>query len=298
MNKISFEDACYRLQHDSFKPICDLIEKTIKLTGQNNICLSGGYFMNCVNNYKLLKKFPNVNFYVDPICTDNGTSIGIAKYFWHRENPKKKSKPLETLYLGTQANYDRDLSVIGAKELKVTPKDVANLILQKNIVALYQGRAEAGPRALGNRSILYDPRDINGRDIVNTIKKREYYRPFAGSVLEEHANEWFDMAGLKSSPFMMYAVKTKENMRNKVPALQHNDGTSRIQTINKTQNVNFYNLIMEFYNITGVPMVLNTSFNMAGDTLVNNMQDAVSTCLTCGIKYLYCPEREMLIDFG
>ena len=202
---------------------------------------------------------------------------------------------MDTLYHGTQANYDRDL-LENEKEYKITPKEVASLIANKNIVAIYQGRAEISNRALGNRSILYDPRDPEGRDKVNTIKKREYYRPFAGTVLEEDAKDWFYMASLESSPFMMYAVETLEEKRGMVPALQHNDGTSRIQTLNRNQNPHYYDVIAEFKNITGVPMVLNTSFNLAGDTLVNDMSDALRTCRESGIKYLYCPERGMMIE--
>jgi len=175
------------------------------------------------------------------------------------------------------------------------PKEIAEILANRNVVAIYQGQAEAGPRALGNRSILYDPRDPDGRDVVNKIKKREYFRPFAGSVLEDKASEWFDMATLKSSPYMMYAVQALDERRNLMPGLQHNDGTSRIQTVNESQNKNYYNLIKEFDKITGVPMLLNTSFNLAGDTLVQTMDDAIRTCREGGIEFLYCPDINTLI---
>lgn len=288
--EISFEDACYRLQNDSFDVICNLVEKTIELTKQKNICLSGGYFQNCVNNFKLVKKYPDINFFVDPLSTDCGISSGVSKMIFNKEY-----KPTNTLYLGNQANYDKDLNE-NEIEYKIDAEQVARLIADKNIVAIYQGRSEAGHRALGNRSILYDPRDPNGRDHVNTIKKREYYRPFAGTVMLDHAHDWFDMASLKESPFMMYAVNTKPSKSSLVPALQHNDGTSRIQTVTKEQNEHYYNLINEFYKITRVPMVLNTSFNLAGDTLVDNMSDALRTCRESGIKYLYCPEKGTMIE--
>ena len=291
--EISFEDASYRLQNDSFDLICALIKDTINHTGQKNICLTGGYFQNCVNNFKLLKKFPDINFYVDPLSTDSGLSIGLNKA---TTAPELRQHGLKTLYLGNPANYERDLRA-NEKEYKVSAKQVAQLIADRNIVALYQGRGEAGHRALGNRSFLYDPRDPNGRDHVNTIKKREYYRPFAGTVMLEHAREYFDMDRLEESPFMMYAVQTLEEKRHLVPALQHNDGTSRIQTLTKEQNLYYYRVIEEFYNITNIPMVLNTSFNLAGDTIVDNMDDALRTCREGSIKYLYCPERELMIEF-
>lgn len=176
--------------------------------------------------------------------------------------------------------------------------DVAKLISEKNIVAIYQGRAEIGPRALGNRSIIYDPRDQNGRDIINDVKGREKFRPFAGTVLEEYAHEWFDMGKLERSPFMMYAVKCKDEYRDIVPALQHNDGTCRVQTVSYLQNPHYYNLIKCFYDITGIPMVLNTSFNLSGEALVDTMDDALWTCRNGKIPYLYCPEKGMMIKFS
>lgn len=295
--KISFEDASYRLQQDSFDPLCSIIDRAIKMTNPTNICLSGGFFMNVVNNYKLLKRYSNINFWIDPICYDGGISIGCAKHFYYDITKDKTKHPLVTPYLGNRANYDRDLND-NEVEREITPSEVARLIANRNVVALYQGLAEAGPRALGNRSILYDPRDPNGRDLVNTIKKREYYRPFAGTVLEEHAHEWFDLGPLNNSPFMMYAVETKSEKSHLVPALQHSDKTSRIQTINKKQNKHYYELISAFYNITGIPMVLNTSFNLSGDTMVDNMADAIKTCREGKIPYLYCPERSILIEFN
>lgn len=293
LGKISLFDASYRLQHDSFDVVCDWVETTIKLTGENNICCSGGYFMNVVNNYKLVEKYPHINFYFDPICTDNGNAIGLAKSIYYNATGDTKKYPLKSLYLGSHANY---YDVEGQRP--TTPREVAELLADKNIVAIYQGQSEAGPRALGNRSFLYDPRDLDGRDRVNTIKKREYYRPFAGSVLEEHAHDWFEMMHLKSSPFMSYAIPCKESKRELVPALQHEDGTSRIQTVNREQNEHYYDLIQEFYELTGVPMVLNTSFNLAGDTMVDNFDDAVYTCKKGNIRYLYLPEKQMLVDFG
>lgn len=285
---LSDEDMSYRVQHDSLEVSLNLIRETIELSGSKNICLSGGYFLNCVNNYKYLKEFPDINFYVEPNSSDSGTAIGAAMLL-HKELTGSNPEPLSTLYLGGEATYNHNIldnNIISA----VGPDSVASLISRGNVVAIYQGRAEAGPRALGNRSIMYDPRDPKGRDIVNAIKKREPFRPFAGSVLEENANDWFDLAGMKSSPDMMYAVEIWPHKQKLVPALQHNDGTSRVQTVSREQNPNYYRVIEEFYKITGVPMVLNTSFNLAGDTLVDTLEDAIRTCTESGIKYLYLPD--------
>lgn len=295
---ITKEDVAYRIQEDCFEPLCEYVQKTIDLSGSDNICLVGGFFYNVVNNYKLLKRFPNINFYVEPMAGDAGCSIGTAYLGYRKIAPDSPITPTKTLYLGKEADYLRDYNPEVAEEHhNVTPEDVAKLIADRNVVALYQGRAEAGPRALGNRSMLYDPRDPNGRDEVNKIKHREFYRPFAGSVMEEHCHDWFDFAGMKNSPHMMYAVDCWEDKRDQVPALQHIDGTCRIQTVNEEQNKHYYRLIKAFYELTGIPMVLNTSFNLAGDTIVDNMQDAWNTCMGAPIKYLYCPERAMLIEF-
>ena len=177
----------------------------------------------------------------------------------------------------------------------VAPLDVAELIANKNIVALFQGRSEAGHRALGNRSILYDPRDPNGKDHVNIVKQREWYRPFAASVMLEHAHDWFDMASLKESPFMMFAVDVVKNKQKLIPCVTHVDGTCRIQTVTKEQNLNFYNLIDEFYKLTGVPMLFNTSFNLAGEVIVEAEEEAIDVIKRSRIEYLYLPKKQTLI---
>ena len=187
-----------------------------------------------------------------------------------------------------------DLSHIEGRN--VTYDTVAKIISDKNIVAMYQGRSEAGPRALGNRSILYDPRDTNGKDHVNTIKKREGFRPFAGTILKEHVHDWFDMAGLNESPFMMYAVDAHETVWDKIPAILHVDKTCRVQTVTEDQNFHYYNLIKAFYTRTKVPILFNTSFNLAGEPLVETPEDALKTLYNSDIKYLYFPEVGKLVE--
>jgi carbamoyltransferase len=172
---------------------------------------------------------------------------------------------------------------------------VAELISNQNIVAIYQGRSEQGPRALGNRSILYDPRDKNGKNHVNIVKKREWFRPFAGSVLEEEAKNWFDLKSLKESKFMMFAVDVLKDKQSLIPAITHIDGTCRIQTVSKEDNKIFYNLIKEFYKITNIPILFNTSFNLAGNAIVETLQDAIYTLKNSKINYLYLPEMCILI---
>ena len=182
------------------------------------------------------------------------------------------------------------------KRYRVNHAQVAKLISKRNIVTIFQGRSEAGPRALGNRSILYDPTDPNGKDFVNQVKKREWFRPFAGTVLKEKAHEYFDMAGLEESPFMMYAMDVWPDKQDKIKAITHVDGTCRIQTVTEEQNPHYYKLIQEFEKITGVPILFNTSFNLAGDPLVETIEDALETMLKSEMKYMYVPELEMLLE--
>jgi carbamoyltransferase len=177
----------------------------------------------------------------------------------------------------------------------ITYKQIAKIIADKNIVALFQGQSEAGHRALGNRSILYDPRDPNGKDHVNTIKKRESYRPFAASVMIEYASEWFNMADLKESPYMMYAFPVLKDKSNLIPSVVHVDNTCRAQTVSQSQNAHFYNLISAFNDLTNIPMLFNTSFNLAGEVIVETKEDAIDTLNRSDIKYLYFPETQELI---
>ena len=202
-------------------------------------------------------------------------------HYWHI---------MKTLYLGPKY----DLSHI---EGDIVPSmDVAKLLEQRKVVAIFQGRSEAGPRALGNRSILYDPRDPDGKDRINTIKRREAFRPFAASIKLSHVHDWFDMAGLDESPHMMYAVDALEHTWDKIPAVLHVDHTCRIQTVTIDQNEHYYRLIDAFCQLTGVPLVFNTSFNLAGEPLVETPEDAIRTFERTKIDYLYFPEVSKLIS--
>lgn len=288
-DKANFAHA---LQKETQEHVLKEILEVYKLTGNKNICLSGGYFLNCVANYYFKKNLPKeINLYIEPLSSDSGTALGAAKYAWHTEVKSKTINKQTTVYYGPKYDHKADPS-----DIDVTSKEVAELISKGKIVAVYQGGSEAGPRALGNRSILFDPRVKNGKDIVNTVKKREWFRPFAGSVLAECAHEWFDLAGMEDSPFMMYAVNVLPEKRKLIPAIVHVDGTCRVQTVTRKQNNNYYSLINDFYSITGVPILFNTSFNLAGDCIVETIEDAKRTLASSGIDYLYLPEFNKLIS--
>ena len=295
------KDLAFTVQQESQEVVGDLVQSTINNTGITNICCSGGYFLNCVANYYLTKRFPNVNFYFEPISSDAGTSIGAARLLHLKHSPSTLFPKQKVIYYGQQYSTNKLKDSIDNKknmfkQLKTTPQEIAKLISERNIVCIFQGRSEAGPRALGNRSILYDPTDPNGKDFVNTVKKREWFRPFAGTVLLEKAKDYFDMAGLDESPFMMYAMDVWPDKQNKIPCITHVDGTCRIQTLTKEQNPHYYKLIQEFEKITGIPILFNTSFNLAGDPLVETIEDALETILKSELKYLYLPELEMLLE--
>jgi carbamoyltransferase len=152
-------------------------------------------------------------------------------------------------------------------------EEAVDLLIKQNIVCIFQGESEWGDRALGNRSLLFDPRNENAQKIINIFKGREWWRPLAGTILLEHAHEWFDMAGLKESPFMSFAMYAKEKAKNLTPSIIHADNTCRIQTVTREQNRNYYDLIEVFYQKTDVPILLNTSFNFSGFPIVEKIMD-------------------------
>ena len=298
-------DMAYAIQTESQQMVLDLIRKAVEMSGQKNVVLSGGYALNCVANYWYLEQLKDegINLFVEPVSNDAGTAIGAALLQYHRVTEDNKVKPaLENLYTGPTHMYTVDQIVdiadkYGADRVfEATDDDVVELITNKNIVAMFQGRSEAGPRALGNRSILYDPRDPDGKDHVNTIKRREYFRPFAGSILKEHVHEWFDLRGMDETPFMMYAVRCQEGIEEKIPAIIHVDGTCRIQTVTEEQNKYYHRLISNFHEKTGCPIIFNTSFNLGGEPLVEDLDDACRTLANSLIEYVYLPEYGLMIE--
>jgi carbamoyltransferase len=286
-------DGAYELQQETQNHVLKLIQKYTEETGVRNVVISGGYGLNCVANYHYLKNLKDINLYIDPICFDAGISIGAAYY--HYVESTQNNPPIQSLqnaYIGYEEET-YDLSNLETQ--KVSYGDIVNLLLQKNIVALFQGKSEAGQRALGNRSLLFDARVSNGKDLVNQIKRRENFRPFAGSILLEEASKWFNILSLQESPYMQYAVDAYENAIEQVPAIIHADNTCRIQTVTQEQNLHFYSLISCFFEKTDVPMLLNTSFNLGGEPLVETFNHAVYTLKNSMIEYLYLPEIETLV---
>jgi carbamoyltransferase len=301
-------DLAYAIQTQSQEEVLRLIRKAVETTGHKNVVLSGGYGLNCVANYWYLDQLKDegINFYVEPVSNDAGTAMGAAMYVYHAFTEDDSIRPYaESLYLGPQYSYTEDeIAALAekytAEVCSITKTDVVELMTGKvsgtrNIVTMFQGRSENGPRALGNRSIMYDATDPDGKDFVNKVKRREYFRPFAGSILHEFAHEWFDMRGLEQSPHMMYAMNCQPGVAEKIPSIIHVDGTCRIQTVKREQNQHYYDLIKELYEQTGVPIVFNTSFNLGGEPLVETLDDAFRTLANSDIEYLYLPEYDKLV---
>lgn len=291
-------DLAYACQTQTQAEVTKLIRKAVKDTGHKNVVLSGGYALNCVANYHYLKELKDegINLYVEPISNDAGTAIGAAIMIHKAFHPVMRADYTKNrLYLGPEHNITADelqpfVKSHGIEIQDATYDDVVELLSNKNIVSMYQGRSENGPRALGNRSILFNPTYEDGKDFVNNVKHREYFRPFAGTIMQEHVHDWFDLRGMEDSPYMMYAVNCQPGVEKKIPAIIHVDGTCRIQTVTEEQNKHFYNLIKAFNEKTGVPILFNTSFNLGGDPLVETLEDAINTLANSEIEYLFLPE--------
>jgi carbamoyltransferase len=231
----------------------DLLDKAKKLTGSKNLVLSGGCALNCVANSIAFQYFDNV--WIMPNPGDAGSSLGAVAAF------QEEHINWKTPYLGydIQGEYP-------------TEQLIETLLIDK-IAGVASGRAEFGPRALGHRSLLADPRGPDIKDEVNAIKKRQKFRPFAPAILEEHASSYFHMP-TEDIPYMQYTAKCKHPLE--FPAIVHADGTSRVQTVSKSNSPEFHKFLTEWYNQTGCPMILNTSLNIKGKPMVNTIQDALN----------------------
>lgn len=298
----SRRDIAYAVQTETQEKVLELILKAVEMTGKTKVVVSGGYGLNCVANYYYLNTLreKGIEMYVEPVSNDAGTAMGAAMMFWYGLEDETEKRQTQTLYLGPQYTYtDEQLvqltSADGIEMKDAVHEDVVDLLTKKNIVTIFQGQSENGPRALGNRSILFDPSFEDGKDYVNQVKRREYFRPFAGSILAEDVHEWFDLRGMQDSPHMMYAVNCQEGIAEKIPSIIHVDGTCRIQTVTREQNPHYYDLIKVFKEKTGLPIVFNTSFNLGGDPLVEKLEDAIWTLQNSEIEYLYLPEYGKLI---
>lgn len=268
-----------------------------KKTKMKNLCLGGGVALNGVANYRILKEGPFENIHIPPSPGDAGSAIGCAQYLYYIVHNNARiiesslaKQIIEHVYLGPSYSNNEIRDFLESKDIqyqtletKYLLEKTARLISEGNVVGWYQGKMEWGPRALGNRSILADPRRSEMKEILNEkIKHRESFRPFAPSILEEFVSEYFDID--IPSPYMLMVTPVKKPKS--IPAVTHVDGTGRLQTVSKIANPLYYDLIMEYYKITGIPVIINTSMNVKGEPIVNTPEQAYNMLKKTDMDYL------------
>lgn len=294
------------------------------VTGEKNLCLAGGVALNCVANGRLYREGPFERIWIQPAAGDAGGALGAAMYVWHEKlgmprQPGTGADRQHGSYLGTEYGDDaieQRLKEVNAVYVKIPadeiPARVAKVIADGNVVGWFSGRMEFGPRALGSRSILGDPRSPSMQSVMNLkIKFRESFRPFAPSVLTEKAKEWFDMDGVEqrddfASPYMLIVGRVRKEhlgltdsdvpqgrglerlkfVKSDIPAVTHVDNSARIQTVQEDTNPGFYAVIRAFEEITGCPLLINTSFNVRGEPIVESPEDAYRCFMRTGMDYL------------
>ena len=261
-----------------------------RVTGQKKLCLAGGVALNCVANSRLLEETDFQEAFIQPAAGDNGTSLGAALYVHHqlRDQPRRQARHSD--YLGPSFGEDEIAGQLAESGIpherhEDIAAQAAERIAAGEIIGWFQGRMEFGPRALGNRSILADPRQAAVKQRLDaTIKRREAFRPYAPTVLAEACARYFDGPG--DSPFMLKSYRVRPEVRDSIPAVVHVDGSARVQTVDQAQNPLFWRLIREFEKRSGVPLVLNTSFNSRGETMVATVGDALRCFFSTGLDSL------------
>lgn len=287
------KDVAASLQKITEEAMLAICKHAKEITQSGNLCLAGGVALNCVANGEILRSGMFNDIFIQPASGDAGGALGVALSIWHRVYKGDRQPKTEHVYLGT-AYSDDDIEAFLKKEslpyirfaddTELT-QNVSKLLEGENVIGWFQGRMEFGPRALGNRSIIADARNKENWQKVNLkIKFRESFRPFAPTILEEDVSQYFDLD--RESPYMLLVADVHPDKRDIVPAITHVDGSARIQTIRKDQNPKYYNLIRAFKEETGCPVIINTSFNVRGEPIVESPQDALNCFLNTHMDYL------------
>ncbi|MCR4324739.1 MAG: carbamoyltransferase [Candidatus Curtissbacteria bacterium] len=293
-----YADIAASIQAFTEEIILKLADTVHRKTKMDNICIAGGVGLNSVANGVLLRKGPFKRVFVQPAAGDDGGSLGAALYVYHAILGKRRTFVQDNCYFGadfTDSQIEKFLRKKRIKFKKITSEEkltdfLASSIVDGKVIGLYHGRAEWGPRALGARSIMADPRRDEMKDIVNTkIKFREPYRPFAPVVLAEKAKDYFELGDLEHeylTRFMLGVFPVKKDKRKVIPAITHVDGSGRLQIISEKQNARYYNIIKKFGKKTGVYVLMNTSFNLKGEPIVNSPENAFNTFSKSGLDIL------------
>jgi len=272
-------DIAHSLQLTLEEAALKLVNWFYKTTRIDRLCLAGGVALNCVANTVLSREGPFEEVWVQPAAGDAGTALGAAMWIDAQQRPDAaRSFRMEHAYWGPDYNDEEiarflDWTKTPYRRMQDVAGETADLLAQDKIIGWFQGRMEFGPRALGSRSILASPISPEMQARLNEVKDREDFRPVAPVVIEEDAPEWFEQAGY--SPFMLFVYKVKDDKRDKIPAVCHVDGTARIQTVNRRQHERYYDLLQAFKKRTGVPVLINTSFNTLGKPIVCTPRDAL-----------------------
>ncbi|PIN92515.1 hypothetical protein COX99_01610 [Candidatus Pacearchaeota archaeon CG_4_10_14_0_2_um_filter_31_10] len=294
VQKYGDKDSAAAIQQVLEETGVKLIQNAVDEFGIKYLCFSGGVFANVIMNLKIFEEVKPKNMYIIPAMSDSGTSQGAVvlsalKHGFNISNFTKSEMP----YYGPEYNEDSIKSAIEKFKDKIKvqisedwTKHAAELIEKGNVIGIYHGKMEYGPRALGNRSILADPRDIKVKDVINhTIKRRVWYQPFCPSVLESERQRLFENS--YKHKHMAIAFYVKEKYRDKIPAIMHIDGTARPQFVEKKDNPNYFSLLSRFKKLTNYGILLNTSFNLHGRTIVMTPEDALQDFIDCGLDYLF-----------
>jgi carbamoyltransferase len=283
------------LQHTFEEALTHMLTRLHERTGLDQVVVNGGCFMNSLFNGKITRVSPFTDCFVGSCPDDSGTSVGAALYLHAQRTGERPKATMSHSYWGTGFSDAECLSQVRQFRLPATEvlddpsAAAAQDLVAGRLVGWFQGRAEFGQRALGNRSILADPRRADAKDVVNAaVKYRESFRPFAPAILAEKVAEWFECEAGMRVPYMEKVLPFRAERRAAVPAVVHQDGTGRLQTVDRDHPTPRYRQLIEhFERLTGVPIVLNTSFNLNGEPIVNSPQDAIRTFYSCGLDVLY-----------
>lgn len=277
------KDLAASLQAVTEEVYFKILQNLYNKTKCSNLCISGGVALNSLANGKIYKNTKFKNIHIFGPAGDSGASTGAALYVYTNILKKDRKSAPKNLYLGSRHNNEYIKSILDDSKLKYKTIDSEELLIEKiaetlsknKVVGWFHGQMEFGPRALGNRSIIANPRLRSMKDTVNRIKKREAFRPFAGSVLQNRVHELFDVPEKNHySPFMNFCFQVKPNAVNKIASIVHEDNTCRIQTVN-SDNGMYYKLIKKFYELTGIPCILNSSFNLSFEPIVEDPNQAI-----------------------
>lgn len=295
----AYQDLAASIQAALEEALLHLVARARALGTSSNLCYAGGVALNCIANERIIREGGFGSVYVMPAAEDSGLALGAAFHgLWSltAHNPRVRIDVDAMGCAYSDAWIDAALaSVPGIRWERPDRQEaaVAEALAAGEIVGYFCGRSELGPRALGQRSILCDPRMPHGKDLLNSrVKFREAFRPFAPVVMLEHAREWFELDGvIAESPFMMRIVHVREHQRARIPAVVHVDGTGRLQTVTERDNPRLHRLLQAFFERTGVPLLLNTSFNIMGEPIVETPEDALWSLLSTGIDVCVLEDR-------